>query len=99
MPDGALARALERARQDAELGRDELWALYWQAGGRAKRSAVLSYLRGQTEPQLSQYNLLASVLNTALHAVGHPPRLPLLLFEDDSPRCKCPWANDPERRL
>lgn len=76
-----VAEALEAARLAAGLTQDELWALYWQAGGRAKRSAVLSYLRGNTEPQVSQYNLLARTINETLAAGGAKPLLPILEFE------------------
>ena len=76
-----VAAALERGRQVAELTQDELWVRYWQAGGRAKRSAVLSYLRGTTEPQVSQYNLLAQTINEALAEVGEEPMLPILEFD------------------
>lgn len=79
-PSRDVAAALERARQAAELTQDELWARYWQTGGRAKRSAVLSYLRGNTEPQVSQYNLLAQTINDALADLGAEPMLPILEF-------------------
>lgn len=75
-----VARALEAARQEAGLSRDELWAHYWRRGGRAKRSALISYLKGQTEPQVSQYNLIAQTLNEALEEAGKKTRLPVLVF-------------------
>ena len=80
-PDGKVAAALERGRQAAGLSQDELWALYWNAGGDAKRSAVLSYLRAQTEPQVTQYNLLAKVINERLQELGQAPVVPYVAFK------------------
>lgn len=88
MTDGKLARVLEAARLEAGISRDELWALYWQLGGRAKRGALLSYLKGETEPQVSQYNLIAAALNRALEDFGKKPTLPLLIL-DGRPRTCC----------
>jgi len=76
-----VAEVLEAARRHAGLSRDELWARYWRLGGRAKRSALISYLKGQTEPQVSQYNVIAQALNEALEAAGKDIRLPILAFE------------------
>jgi hypothetical protein len=80
-PSRDVGAALERGRRAAGLTQDELWARYWQAGGRAKRSAVLSYLRGNTEPQVAQYNLLAETINDALVERGKRRSLPILEFD------------------
>lgn len=80
--DGNLGRILEGARRRAQLSQDELWLRYCDAGGVTGRSAFIGYLRGITEPLVTQYNIMASVLNEELRRKRSRPLLPELRFEN-----------------
>ena len=79
-----LAELLEEAREDANISREQLWLEYRENKGRASFSAFRSWLRGMTEPQVSQYNIVASVLNAHLVESGKPARLTLAWVSGES---------------
>ena len=79
--DGNLGKVLDAARRRAQLSQDELWVRYCDAGGVTGRSAFIGYLRGHTEPQVTQYNIIAHVLNQQLEKLESGPLLPQLNFE------------------
>lgn len=79
--DGNLGKILEAARRRAQLSQDELWLHYCEAGGATGRSAFIAYLRGATEPQVTQYNIIAGVLNAQLRKLKPRLLLPELNFD------------------
>jgi len=72
-----LADALETARKAARLSQDDFWFRYKQEGGKIGLAAFKMYLRGQSDPQWDEYDVMARVLNAAL-GEERLPRVPFL---------------------
>lgn len=72
-----LADALETARRAAGLSQDDLWFRYKQDGGVIGLAAFKNYLRGLSDPQWHEYDIIAKVLNEAL-GEERLPRLPFM---------------------
>lgn len=73
-----IAEQVELARGELELSQDQLWVAYSDHGGRVQRSAFINYLQGKSEPRVTDYALLAELLNGLLAKSGAKVRLPLL---------------------
>ena len=76
-----LATALETARTAARLSQDDFWFLYKQHGGTIGLAAFKNYLRGLSDPQWHEYDVMAEVLNEAL-GEERLPRIPFLRGSD-----------------
>jgi hypothetical protein len=75
-----LANALETARRASGLSQDGLWFLYKQKGGEIGLAAFKNYLRGSSDPQWHDYDIIAECLNEALGE----ERLPRVPFQRGS---------------
>ena len=77
-----LSSALETARTAAGLSQDDFWFLYKQRGGTIGLAAFKNYLRGLSDPQWHEYDVMAETLNEAL-GEERLPRIPFLRGTDD----------------
>lgn len=79
-----IAQGLESAREAAGLTQDRLRDCYKTATGESVSEKTLrSWLKGDTQPRLDDYNVLAQVINDHFASAGKPDRLPYILFVVD----------------
>lgn len=64
--EATLAEALRAALAELRMAQDDFWARYRIAGGKVKLAAFKNYLRGISEPQVHDYDLMAMVMNQEL---------------------------------
>jgi hypothetical protein len=69
---------LETPRMETGITQEELGELFRAGGGKGTNGTVEAWLRGWREPRVSQYNLLASMLNEHLKKAKSKRRLPVL---------------------
>lgn len=76
----SLGEALERARARTGLTQQRLGELFRGAAGDSgvSNNTVESWLRGRTEPKISQYNVLAHIINEHFDRLGLSDRLPFV---------------------
>lgn len=84
-----LGEALDQARRKVGLTQDRLGELFRGAAGEdgVHNRTLIAWLRGDTEPKVGQYNILALIINEHFERLELKDRLPFLqvLGDDDAP--------------
>jgi hypothetical protein len=67
-------RVLEAARVQAGMSVGELWMAYFALGGSQTASSVRAFLDADTDPRLTDYDVLAQAVNERFMDLGgdHP---------------------------